>query len=171
MIAIFLIAGFFSCLIVITCFMSQTDRCIVKISHRHAICLYSLIIAAWGIPEALLILGNWIIAPHTGITFRDWAVLIQFVLLSAIYARYRLIGVLALHFTGILIYLIFIGMCIMSNYANSYKTPAFNEDQILSLWLAAAFGSLASMIYSIVHIFVRRRKKGQAFDKESTSAQ
>jgi hypothetical protein len=117
-----------------------------------------LIIAVWGIPEVLLYLGKLIIAPQTGIAFAYWMVFIQFILLAVVYATYRLIGVLALHFAGILIYLTFMGICIIANLLNSYEMPAFNEDDILFLGLAVVSGSLASMIYAIAYIFVRRRK-------------
>jgi len=161
MILIFLVAGFFSCLIVVACFLSQTDARILTLSRRHTVFLYSLIIAILGIPEALLLLGTWLIGPHPrialGIAF------FQFVLLAVVYARYRLTGVLALHCAGILIYFTYAVMVTILSLVICGEVPVLvDSDTGLFLGLAAVSGSLASALYAIVHIAIRRRKVKQA---------
>jgi len=155
---IFLLTAVVSGLLVIACFMSQSDVRIRSVSQKHIVGLYTLIIATWGIPEVLLLLGTWVITPHTHTGLGYAIVFLQFVLLAVVYAMYRLTGVLALHCAGLMMYLMYLVLCTIGNLASFGELPAVSADTGLFFGLAAAAGSLVSVVYALVYITMRRRR-------------
>jgi len=151
----FLIAGFVTSLLVIACFVSQTDVRVSRIPRWHATYLYTLIIASWCVPWLLLITFG----ERTENVIRYSIVLLQFVLLAVVYVKYRLAGVLALHMSGILMYLIFVAICMVDSVLLFGEMPSLSAEFTFALALAMLSGSLTSASYALIYIAIRRRAR------------
>lgn len=154
----FIIASCFSGLLVIACVASQSDYRILPISRRHAVCLDVVLCSLLVIPEVMLMLSNWLFASESAVVLSYGIVAFQFIVIALIYVKYRLVGVLALHVSGILILLLFIATSVLQNITTSGQVFAIAGDTKLYLMLAAVGGSLASVSYAVGYIAVRRQR-------------
>lgn len=163
MIPIFLIVAFLTCGVVLAFFASQSEACITRLSHRQCAWLCWLIIGLLCIPLALVISLNLAFGVSNPrlIPIRYGIILLQFILLAGVYARHGLKGVLALHFSGIMMLVIFAFISILHDVAVFGKMPSIptvSDDGWQYFGLAAVFGSLLSAIYAMIHVAVRRKR-------------
>ncbi len=172
MILIFFFAAALTCVVVLAFFVSQSDACVTRLSRRQCTYLYSLIVGLLCIPLVLVISCNLafgVLNPRL-VPFRYGIVLLQFVLLAGVYARYGLKGVLALHFSGVMMLVVFAFIAILHDVAVFDKMPnmpALSDEGWQYFGLAAVSGSLMSVVYSVVYIAVHRKRRvsaGQATD-------
>lgn len=164
MILVFFIAASLTCVVVLASFASQSEACVTRLSHRRCVYLCWLLIGLLCIPLALMISFNLafgVLDPRL-VPFRYGIILLQFVLLAGVYARYGLKGVFALHFSGIMMLVTFAFIGIMHDVAVVGKMPnmpAVSDEGWQYFCLAAVSGSLMSVVYSLVYIAVQRKRR------------
>ena len=155
--------GALTLVVIVTLFVLQSDNRILRISDRHACRLRLLIVAVWCIQQCLL-LGSHLAAvrgPPSSFVLRSAALLLPFTLMGVVYMRYRLLGVLAIHLSGIMIYLIFQAICVTANFAVLGEPAFVARDTGVFLVLAAYSGLLVSTVYALIYITYRRSGRGR----------